>query len=402
MATQETTAFLIPVQSSLLSLGVRNPDPLPGQVRTNTVSRDELVEDFIISGRQRGYSPHTLRSYENAVTDFFDFFKGADLRSIKQRDIREWLHWLLSQGRKRDTISLRLYAIRAFFDRAVLLEILQSNPARLIQIRGYHRPLPKFLSEEGVRRLIGAAEGLRDRAILEVLYATGCRQSEVVGMRIEHISWSEQTVRVVGKGNKERLVPLGRIAIEVLRSYLKKRARGPVFLSRDTRREMYSTQRGGLALQSGTTWYVYWRETVKKKRKLRGRPIGSIEKFPTRDLARQEAAKFFAAKGIVLDRHKFIRVGTSDQGILGRDIGRIVAKVGKKAGLGHVHPHMLRHTFATHLLDNGADLLSIKELLGHSNISTTQIYTHVSFQHLQKIMNNSHPRWQEVPNEAAK
>jgi site-specific recombinase XerD len=399
MATQKITLFVVPAQSPPVSLAVRQVQFHRRQIPTNLDSRGALVEDFIVSGKQRGYSPHTLRSYGDAITDFFDFFKDCDLRTIKPMDIREWMHWLMSQGKKRNTISARLYAIRAFFDRAVLLDILQSNPARLIPIRAYNRPLPKSLSEEEVRRLIGAAESLRDRALLEVLYATGCRQSEVAGMRIEHISWSDRTVRVVGKGDKQRLVPLGRIALDVLRQYLSNRTEGPVFLSRE---EHHATQRGGLALQNRKTWYAYWRETVNGTRKLRGCAIGTIDQFPTRELAQQEVTKFLSTKCDVLSRHKFTRLATSPRGILGRDIGRIVASTAQRAGLSHVHPHMLRHTFATHLLDNGADLVSIKELLGHSDISTTQIYTHVSFRHLQKVMNTSHPRWQGVPNEKSK
>src|SRR5258705_7973474 len=132
--------------------------------------RVALIEDFLIYGQQRGYSARTLSSYREAVVDFFDFFRNADLRTIKPREIGQWLHWLMSQGKKRNTLTARLYAIRAFFDRAVLLDLMPSNPAKQVPIRGYDRKLPEYLSEEEVTRLIEAARTPRERAILETLY----------------------------------------------------------------------------------------------------------------------------------------------------------------------------------------------------------------------------------------
>lgn len=446
---------------------------------TSLDDRVALVEDFLIYGQQRGYAAHTLKSYREAIADFFDFFKDADLRTIKPREIGQWLHWMMTQGKKRNTLTARLYAIRAFFDRAVLLDLMPSNPARLVPIHRYYRPLPKFLSEEEILRLINAAESLRDRVIFEVLYATGCRVGELAGMRIECISWSERTVRIMGKGQKERLVPLGRKAVEVLKAYLKRRRAGPVFLASE---EMRCTQHGGLCLQdrqvaaqdkqanlfstksaaeklgitystllrwissgkikgpsravrggrwpgvrlwteadvakivgikprslrnaaerrrksSGKHWCVQWREEHKGKRRLRGKIIGTIEQFPTRELARQEAARYLATKPGVLGRHTFTRKIVSTRGITSREITRVVVDTARKAGLRHVHPHMLRHTFATHLLEHGADLITIKELLGHSSVATTQIYLSITKTHMEETLKRFHPRWQEEKNE---
>jgi site-specific recombinase XerD len=404
MATQKITRLVGSAQSLSIPLAVRPTEFLRRKLPMNSNSRAALIEDFLVYGEQRGYSPHTLRSYAGAVVDFFDFFKDADLQTIKPREIGQWLHWLMSQGKKRDTMTARLYAIRAFFDRAVLLDLMPSNPARQVPIHGYTRRLPDFLSQEEVVHLIEAARTPRERAILETLYATGARVAELVGMRIEEICWSERSVKVMGKGSKERLVPLGKKAIQALKKYLKGRVSGPVFIEEN---QTLRTQHGGLQLQNGKNWVAFWREPHQRsdgsvRWRLRGKTFGTIREFPTREIARKGAEKFLSSKGVLGVRPHSRVALRPGHAIDTRQVSRILADAAKRIGLRHIHPHMLRHTFATHLLDNGADLVSIKELLGHSDISTTQIYTHVSFRHLQKVMNISHPRWQEVPNEASK
>jgi len=353
----------------------------------------ELIQDFFIYGKQRGYSRNTLKSYRFALIDWFDFFQGPDLRTIKVPDLREWLHWLVSRGVSRDTINLRLYALRAFLDRGVLHGLIPFNPARQMKMRRLYRPLPDVLTEKEVDRLIRAARTLRDRALMETLYATGGRRSEVAAMTIENIKWDERCARVLGKGQKERLVPLVPRAVKYLRAYLKNRDTGPVFIT-PMQTEQLRSQWGGVSLQDGKTWYVYWWEGSGKEHRHRGKRIGTLGEYPTPELARKKARELLAdQKGVLgpraftYQRHAPVRAITVDE------IGRIVARLAKKAGLRHVHPHMLRHSFATHLLENGADLRTIQELLGHASISTTQIYTHVSFAHMRKTMETCHPRW---------
>ena len=362
-----------------------------------------LVEDFLVYGQQRGYSDNTLKSYREAVVDFLEFFPNTDLSTIKPREIGQWLHWLMSRGKTRNTISARLYAIRAFLDRAVFLDLMPTNPARLVPMRPYNRALPKSLSEEAVVRLIDAAQSVRDRALIEVLYATGCRVAEIAGMRIENIRWSERVVKVLGKGSKERLVPFGRKADAALKIYLGQRTARTGFIFRASD-ELSRTQRGSVSLQDGKTWYAWWRELHNGTRRLRGRPLGSIEEFPTHELALKAGEEFFSTLSAgVIGRHVFkFRRRHCEAPISTRGVYWIVSGTAQRAGLGHVHPHQLRHSAATHLLDHGADLISIKELLGHSSISTTQIYCRVSQTHLREQMLKAHPRWQEERDENSK
>jgi site-specific recombinase XerD len=284
-----------------------------------------LANDFLIYGRQRGYSEHTLRSYGKAVTDFLRFLSGSDLRDLKPRRIGEWIDRLLKSGVSRNTVSARLYALRAFLDRVVVLDLMPSNPARVVSVRRYTRRLPRAISEEDVARLIDSAETMLDRALIEILYATGCRLSEVANMRVENISWSARTIKVLGKGSKERLVLFGRKAARALKRYL-------------GRRRFHD--------------------------------------------------------GFVFDALRWMHPYRGDH-ISDYAIRQIVLRAARRAGLGHVHPHQLRHSFASHLLDHGADLISIKDLLGHTSISTTQIYCSVSQTHLREQMLKAHPRWQD-------
>jgi site-specific recombinase XerD len=171
------------------------------------------------------------------------------------------------------------------------------------------------------------AHNQRDYALVSFMWSSGCRVSEVVSARVEDVQWKERVVKVLGKGAKERLVPMGRKTVQDIRNYVQRRKTGPLFLRED----------GG---------------------HLRSRKEGAMT---------------------------------------ARSISRILCGLGLRAGLGHVHPHMLRHSFATALLEGGADLRCIQELLGHSSIVTTQIYTHCTPAHLRATLQRAHPSWQEIP-----
>ena len=222
----------------------------------------------------------------------------------------------------------RIAAARTFFRHLVLLQQREDNPAAALELPRRLRKLPRTLSPGEAERLIEAASGttprtLRDRALVELLYGAGLRVSEAIGLDRAAIDLDDRLVRCLGKGGKERIVPLGRQAAEALRVYL---ARGRPFLDRRHRPELFLNARGGPLTRAGA----------------------------------------------------FL----------------IVRRLAEKAGLDpqRVHPHLLRHSFATHLLEGGADLRTIQELLGHASLSTTQVYSHVDGRRLRKVYDRAHPR----------
>ena len=274
---------------------------------------------------EKGASPHTLRSYR---TDLLEFTRlgGADassawIRAVDARAVRAYLAHLHGRGLDAVSVARKLASLRSWFRFLVRRGVLERNVAREIRGPRLPRKLASFLPIDEATslvegRAIGGAERRRDVALLEFLYATGLRVSEAAGLDVSGLDRARQTVRVLGKGGKERIVPYGRRAATALEAYLAERAeRGPLFTSR-------------------------------RGRRLTVRSIHSIVK------------RSAAASGITR----------------------------------RVSPHTLRHTFATHLLDAGADLRAIQELLGHSRLSTTQRYTHVGSDQLMRVYDAAHPR----------
>ncbi len=274
---------------------------------------------------ERGASEHTVRSYRADLLDCVAFLNRRGLGPLTDADarvLRGYLADLHARGLARTSIARRLATLRSFFRFLVRRGRARVNPAREVRTPSLPGRLPAHLpidqSEALFRQPFGDDEtSRRDRAILEALYASGVRVAELSGLDVEDVDLREGSVRVLGKGKKERIVPLGTKAVQALRAYLGARAgaRGPLFRN----------PRGG-------------RLTV-------------------------------------------------------RSLHRIVRDRARAAGLaGRVTPHTLRHTFATHLLDAGADLRLIQELLGHARLTTTQRYTHVSADRLAKVYDAAHPR----------
>lgn len=300
----------------------------------------ELIDSFIDAVRtQKGYSPHTVRNYRIDLDQFHDFLKdkgggGEETRpaveSVDFPTIREYFGSLFGKY-KRSTIARKLSAVRSFF---VFLEkkgLVALNPSAEVAAPKREKYIPAHLPVDEMFRLLERPDvtrplGKRDRAILEVFYSCGIRVSELTGLDVAHVDAAQQLVRVIGKGNKERIVPIGREALKALEDYLL--------------------------------------ETSALRKKL----YGDGRRSPL----------FLNARGGRLTA---------------RSVGKLVKTYGREGSLMlDISPHALRHTFATHMLDGGADLRAVQELLGHVSLSTTQKYTHVSLDKLMEIYDKAHPR----------
>ena len=281
---------------------------------------------------ERNFSEHTLRAYSADIVEFVRFSdRGESLApgDIDHLMLRSYLAHLRGTGKSRATMARKLASLRTFFRYLVREEIMEDNPAADMRTPRKEQRLPGVLDEKQVRTLIERPDtstflGLRDRAILEILYSTGIRASELVGANIEDADLIGEVIRVRGKRKKERLAHLGSYAVAAIKDYL------------DARRL-------------------------------------------------QPRAPMFDKRALILNRF--------GKRLSDRSLRRTVNKYFRLASLAlKVTPHTLRHSFATHLLDRGADLRSVQELLGHESLSTTQIYTHVSTERLKKVYDKAHPR----------
>jgi integrase/recombinase XerC len=287
-------------------------------------------------------SEHTLRNYAIDLAQFLEYLAPADpltgerreldVKQIDHITIREWLSELHNQNKKKTSIARKLASLRTFFQFLIREGAVESNPAKLVNTPRLEKKLPNHLSVEDAVRFIETPDtatdlGKRDRAILEFLYATGVRVSELTKLDLRDVDFRGKTVRVQGKRRKERIVPFGDPALHALLDYL----------------------------------------TVRN---------AFLNNAPVAD--RETQAIFLNYQGT--------RITT-------RSVGRMVDKyIRICAGIHDISPHSLRHSFATHLLDSGADLRDIQELLGHARLSTTQIYTHVSMEKLIEVYDKAHPK----------
>lgn len=279
-----------------------------------------------------GLSANTRQAYERDLRLFCKTlgFKNSDtLVNVSREQITGYMTQLKEKGLAAATIARKLAAIKAFYRFMTAEGYMDANPAEVVEAGTKGIKLPRVLSEDEVVRLLNqpditTAEGFRDRTMLEVLYATGMRVSELINLTLERVDLNMKYIIAFGKGSKERIVPLGSVAAEFLQQYLEK---------------------------------------VRPKLTHAGRNTNIV---------------FLAFGGHELTRQRF---------------WQIIRAYGRKANINKaLTPHILRHSFATHLLDNGADLRSVQELLGHSDISTTQIYTHLTNKRLRDIYAKAHPR----------
>ncbi|MCX6355754.1 MAG: tyrosine recombinase XerC [Candidatus Aureabacteria bacterium] len=299
---------------------------------------DESFERYFNYLRaEKNASPHTLTNYSHDISRFGTFLqpreKGAATPLWHRADrslIRQYLAELTQTGLSKSSIARGLAALRSFYRFLVREGMIAANPFLGIATPRRQKTLPRFLDVDAARRLMEAAKGddlrsLRDRAILETLYTSGMRVSELTALNLEHVDLLGEVVRVMGKGNKERLIPLGRHAVQALTRYFAARRINPL------------RSRGG----EGTIVFI----------------------------------------------------NTDGGRLTARSVRKVVDKYVRTLALAEkISPHSLRHSFATHLLDAGADLRSVQELLGHASLSTTQIYTHVTAERMKKVYEKTHPR----------
>lgn len=273
----------------------------------------------------RNFSSQTLRAYRNDLYQYLSFLteEGCqDLESVTRLLLRSFLAFLKKQDYSKTTIARKMVSIRSLYKFLCREGMAKCNPAENIRAPKLEKKLPGFMSVGQTETLLNlpilsTVSGIRDRAIMETLYSTGMRVSELVGTDVEDIDFFHEVVKVKGKGRKERLQPIGNHALDAIRSYLSKRS--------FDKKALFLNNRGGRLTE--------------------------------------------------------------------RSVARMLEKYVKMAGMSlNISPHTFRHSFATHLLDNGADLRSVQELLGHANLSSTQIYTHITTERLKQVYDKAHPR----------
>lgn len=288
---------------------------------------------------ERNASPHTITSYKNDLHSFLVFCAShfnsepddVHIEQVNRLLIRLWLGDLTEQKLAKSSISRKVAAIRSFFKFAFRRGFIQKNPAHLLIVPRKDKPLPKTVPAGDIQRMLENIEtdspkSIQDKAILEVFYGTGIRVSELTGLNVRDVDLRTGQIQVKGKGNKERIVPLGKSALVVLKKHL------------DNRAELFG-------------------------------------------------------KRTDEDARKALFLASSGQRAYDRGIRHLVEKYLKKESeVTQKSPHVLRHSFATHMLDNGADIRLIKEFLGHANLAATQVYTHTSVERLKNIYEQAHPR----------
>ncbi len=286
---------------------------------------------------ERNASRYTVRNYTTDLLGFFQFLRDKGVGSLKEVDryvLRDYLSHLMEQGFVKASIARKLSAIRSFYRYLLREGMVSASPVATTSPK-LDRRLPEFLTIGEVEQLLNAPDlstlqGQRDRALMELLYASGLRVSELVNLNLEQVNLDTREIRVWGKGSKERMVLMGKPAAEVLSAYLSQGR--PKLLGKKGSNALFINRYGGRLTE--------------------------------------------------------------------RMVQRILEKCAGLAGIDkRVHPHMLRHTFATHLLDGGADLRVVQELLGHANLSSTQIYTHVTKSQARKVYLSAHPMAQEKDDE---
>jgi integrase/recombinase XerC len=292
-----------------------------------------MIDSFIkYLQYEKRYSRHTLISYKNDLTQFFDFLQNPDFvqgeENITYSEIRAWIVSLIENGLDPKSANRKISTLRSYFRFLLKKGVIEVNPTLKVRVLKTKKQLPRFLKEGEIRQLFEEAEfkddfeGWRDRLVMELLYGTGMRLNELITLKEQDINFLDQHIKVLGKRNKERLIPFTRLLHNVLENYQSKK------------KETFKGNADGYLIVTNKEEQCYPMMIYRIVRKF-------LDQFTTID---------------------------------------------KRS------PHVLRHTFATHLLNKGADLNAVKELLGHSSLSATQVYTHNSLEKLKKVFDQAHPK----------
>lgn len=284
---------------------------------------------------ERRYSPHTLLSYQTDMRQFAEYLRGAyELADPAQADhtlIRSWVVTLMQQDLDPRTVNRKIACLRSYFKFLLTTGVVSRNPMLRIKAPKMAKKLPDFVPEDSLNGLLNSFAfpdtfaGIRDQLVLELLYGTGIRLSELIGIRPDDVSVAGRTVRVTGKGNKQRMVPLNPTLVAVLERYIA----------------------------------------------FRKREFGAIDNAHSQLLVTDKGEPLYEKLVYRTVKHYLSQITTASS---------------------QQHPHVLRHSFATHLLGKGADLNAIKELLGHANLAATQVYTHLSIDKLKSVFEQAHPK----------
>jgi site-specific recombinase XerD len=321
--------------------------------------------------KHQQYTLNTRRQYRKVVRAACAFLGRKPFRCVAPLDISDFLEHISTSRWTDDTFRAYLAALRCFFEFLYLGGVVDSIAPRFVRGPAKTHKLPKVLTQDQVNRLIEAAKTPRDRAILELLYGTGCRIGEIQKVKVEEIDFRYRRLRVCSKG-RERVVYFGKQAANAMRFYLGSRTTGPLFL------DDVPIQRGQL-VRSGRIWQARWREYPGRIH--RTKYLGNPAKMSYR-VANARFRRLMRTANLSRERH----------GITKWAIEQMVRGTGEKIGLTGVCPRVLRHSFATHLLENGADIRVIQVLLGHAFVNTTQIYTSLVNVDLASTFRNCHPR----------
>ena len=289
-----------------------------------SVKEIEQFIQYLIA--EKNYSQLTAKAYNVDMFDFYDFIKQKNIELINctKNIIREYLATLYNRNLKRSSIVRKFAVLKSFYKFLIMINVIKINPTTSMSTPKKDKRIPLFLTEQEIKNLLNLPNiDLRDKAMLELLYSSGIRIEEMVSINLKDVDFMSANIKILGKGAKERIVPVGDICLFAIKNYLDERINkglnysinSPLFLNKYGNR---ITQRGARKILH--SWFI--KSAITKK----------------------------------------------------------------------VSPHTLRHTFATHLLDNGCDINSVQQMLGHKNLSTTQIYTHVTLESLRKIYNKAHPR----------